>query len=70
MPIHIFNKIQGQIGFAVNVFIVIGTTLQYENWAMEITYSLYLFIIIPSVFYLTEIIYHLRNGKKKNYLLY
>jgi len=64
LPIHIFNKIQGQIGFAFNVFIVIGTSMQYEHWAMEITYSFYLFIMFPSVFYLTEIRYHLKNGKK------
>jgi len=58
LPIHIFQKINGKIGFAFNVFIVIGSYIQYEHWAMEITYSVYLFIIIPSVFYVTAINYY------------
>jgi hypothetical protein len=58
LPIHIFNRINGHIGFAFNVFIVIGSYMQYEHWAMEITYSFYLFIIFPSIFYLTGMKYY------------
>ena len=65
LPIHIFQKINGKIGYAFNVFIVIGSYIQYEHWAMEITYSFYLFIIIPSVFYVTAINYY-----KKRKLIY
>ena len=65
LPLHIFQKINGKIGFAFNVFIVIGSYIQYEHWAMEITYSFYLFIIIPSVFYVTSINYY-----KKNRIIY
>ena len=65
LPLHIFQKINGKIGFAFNVFIVIGSYIQYEHWAMEITYSFYLFIIIPSVFYVTAINYY-----KKKRIIY
>ena len=65
LPLHIFQKINGKIGFAFNVFIVIGSYIQYEHWAMEITYSFYLFIIIPSVFYVTSI-----NYSKKKRIIY
>ena len=63
-PIHVFNRINNKIGFAFNVFVVIGSSIQYENWAMEITYSFYLFVLIPSVFYLTGIRYYIRKGKR------
>ena len=63
-PIHIFNKINDKIGFAFNVFVVIGSSIQYENWAMEITYSFYLFVLIPSIFFLTGIRYYVKKGKR------
>ena len=55
LPLYFFDRIYGKISFAFNVFIVIGNTIKYENWAMEITYSFYLFIIIPGIFYLSSI---------------
>ena len=55
LPLYFFDRIYGKISFAFNVFIVIGSSIQYENWAMEITYSFYLFIIIPGIFYLSSI---------------
>ena len=55
LPLYFFDRIYGKISFAFNVFMVIGNTIQYENWAMEITYSFYLFIIIPGIFYLSSI---------------
>ena len=39
------------------MFIVIGNSIQYENWAMEITYSYYLFIIFPIIFFFSSISY-------------
>ena len=54
LPVHIFNNIYGKIAFAFNVFIVIGNYIQYEHWAMEITYIYYMTIIIPNVLYLTS----------------
>ena len=63
-PIHVFNRINDKIGFAFNVFVVIGSSIQYENWALEITYSFYLFVLIPSVFYLTGIRYYIKKGKR------
>ena len=56
-PIYFFDRIYGKLSFAFNVFIVIGNSIQYENWAMEITYSYYLFIIFPTIFYLSSISY-------------
>ena len=57
LPIYFFDKINGRISFAFNVFIVIGNSIQYENWAMEITYSYYLFIIFPIIFFFSSISY-------------
>ena len=57
LPLYFFDRIYGKISFAFNVFIVIGNSIQYENWAMEITYSYYLFIIFPNVFYLSSIFF-------------
>ena len=54
-PLYFFDKINDNISFVFNVFVVIGNSIQYENWAIEITYSYYLFIIIPGIFYLTSI---------------
>ena len=56
-PLYFFDRIYGKISFAFNVFIVIGNSIQYENWAMEITYSYYLCIIFPGIFYLSSILY-------------
>ena len=63
LPLHIFNRINGKFGFAFNVFVVIGSSVQYENWAMEITYSFYLFIIFPSVIYLSGKRYYFKKGE-------
>ena len=57
LPIYFFDRIYGKISFAFNVFVVIGNSIQYENWAMEITYSYYLFIIFPIIFYLSSLSY-------------
>ena len=57
LPLYFFDKIYGKISFAFNVFIVIGNSIQYENWAMEITYSYYLFIIFPIIFYSSSLSY-------------
>ena len=56
-PLYFFDRIYNKISFAFNVFIVIGNSIQYENWAMEITYSYYLSIIFPNIFYLSSISY-------------
>ena len=56
-PLYFFDRIYGKISLAFNVFIVIANSIQYENWAMEITYSYYLFIIFPIIFYLSSIQY-------------
>ena len=56
-PLYFFDRIYNKISFAFNVFIVIGNSIQYENWAMEITYSYYLSIILPIIFYLSSISY-------------
>ena len=57
LPTYFFDKINGRISFAFNVFIVIGYSILYENWAMEITYSYYLFIIFPIIFFFSSISY-------------
>ena len=56
-PIYFFDRINGKISFAFNVFIVIGDSIQYENWVLQITYSYYLFIIFPTIIYLTSVKY-------------
>ena len=70
LPIHFFNRINGKIGFAFNVFIVIGSSIKYEHWAMQMSYIYYLSIIIPNVFYLTCINDNLKNGKDFKIIFY
>ena len=66
LPVYFFDRIYGQISFAFNVFVVIGNSIQYENWSMEITYSFYLVIIFPIVFFSTIINY---QKKKLIYII-
>ena len=54
LPLHIFDRIDGKFGFQFNVFIVLGTYIQYEHWALDITYYYYLCIIFPNLFHLTS----------------
>ena len=42
LPIHFFNPINGKFGFSFNVFIVIGTYIQYESWALQMSYILFM----------------------------
>ena len=63
-PLHIFNSIDGKIGFQFNVFIVLGTHIQYEHWALDITYYYYLCIIFPNLFHLTS--FEQYSKKEKN----
>ena len=69
LPNHIFNKIYGKIGFSFNVFVVIGLSIKYEHWAMQISYIYYLSIIIPNVFYLTSLGNCLKK-EKNNKIIY
>ena len=62
LPIHIFNRLYGKIGFSFNVFIAIGKSIRYDHWAMEITYTYYTTIIIPNVLYLISL--------KTNHIIY
>ena len=70
LPIHFFNRINGKIGFAFNVFIVIGSSIKYEHWAMQMSYIYYLSIIIPNVFYLTCINDNAKDEKSFKIIYY
>ena len=70
LPIHFFNRINGKFGFSFNVFIVIGTYIQYESWALQMSYIYYLCIIFPNVFYLTGFEQYLKKDKKSKIIFF
>ena len=50
-PTNIFKPIYGIYGYSFLVFIVIGKRIQYDEWALQITFSYYISIIfIHAVF--------------------
>ena len=61
LPIHFFEKINGRIGFVVNVFTIIGYTIRYEHWCVQMIYMFYISVIFPNIIYLSGYSYHQRD---------
>ena len=51
-PTNIFKPIYGVYGYAFLCFIVIGKRIQYDEWALQITFAYYLSIIFIHVIFL------------------
>ena len=41
LPIHFFEKINGKIGFVINAFVIIGSSIRYEHWCLQLVYNKY-----------------------------
>ena len=48
-PIHIFKPIHGLHGWSFSCFTLIGTTVYYDEWALQMTMFFYLVVLAPSV---------------------
>jgi hypothetical protein len=57
-PNHLFKPIYGIYGYSFLCFIVIGTRIQFEEWALQMTYSYYLVIILINAVYLGGVKYY------------
>ena len=62
LPIHFFDNIEGKIGFVFNISIVIGSSIKYEHFSLQITYIYYLTIIFPYVIFLSGINYYRQHS--------
>ena len=51
LPIHFFEKINGKVGFVVNAFTIIGSSIRYEHWCIQMIYTFHISIILPSLSY-------------------
>ena len=67
-PNNIFKPINGVYGYSFFVFIVIGKRIQYDEWALQITFGYYLTIIFFHVIFLSGYKYY--NNYEYNRLLF
>ena len=58
LPIHFFERINRKIGFVINAFTIIGTTIRYEHWCIQMVYTFYISINLPFILYLSAFSYH------------
>ena len=58
LPNHLFKNIYGMKGFSFKVFIVTGLRLQFEDWALQITYVFYGGVALQNAFYLSGLKYY------------
>ena len=58
LPNHLFKNIYGMKGFSFNVFIVTGSRLQFEDWALQMTYVFYGGVALQNAFYLSALKYY------------
>ena len=61
LPIHFFENINGKMGFVVNAFTIIGSSIRYEHWCIEMVYIFHISIVLPFIFYFSSISYHKRS---------
>ena len=65
LPVHFFENINGKFGFVFNAFTVIGTSIRYEHWCIQMIYMFYVSTIFPYVIYISAYSYHKRSKKIK-----
>ena len=66
LPNNVFKPIYGVYGFSFLCFIFIGTRIQYDEWALQITFGYYLAVIMMNAIYLGGFKYYnkdYKNGK-------
>ena len=45
----------------MNVFTIIGYTIRYEHWCVQMIYMFYISVIFPNIIYLSGYSYHQRD---------
>ena len=68
LPNYLFKNIYGMKGFSFNVFIVTGKRLQFEDWALQMTYVFYGGVALQNAFYLSGLKYY--NKEKENKIIF
>ena len=58
LPNHLYKNIYGMKGFSFNVFIVTGSRIQFEDWALQMTYVFYGGVALQNAFYLSGLKYY------------
>ena len=53
LPNNFFKNIYGIKGFSFNAFIVIGNRIQFDEWALIISFLFYILILLQDVLYLS-----------------
>ena len=61
LPIHFFENINGKFGFVVNAFTIVGFSIQYEHWCIQMIYIFHISVILPFIFYLSSFSYNRRS---------
>ena len=69
LPIHFFEKINGKIGFVINAFVIIGSSIRYEHWCLQLVYLFYISVLFPNIIYLSGYSYY-KYSKKIKYINY
>ena len=69
LPIHFFEKINGKIGFVINAFVIIGSSIRYEHWCIQLVYLFYISVLFPNIIYLSGNSYY-KYSKKIKYINY
>ena len=67
LPIHFFENINGKFGFVTNAFVIIGSSIKYEHWCIQMIYTFYVSVILPYILYLSSFYYH-RQSKMIKYI--
>jgi len=61
LPIHFFENINGKIGFVIGAFTIIGSSIRYEHWCIQMVYIFHISLILPLIFYLSSFDYYKRS---------
>ena len=69
LPIHFFENINGKIGFVINAFVIIGSSIRYEHWCIQLVYLFYISVLFPNIIYLSGYSYY-KYSKKIKYINY
>ena len=62
LPIHFFERINGKFGFVTNAFTIIGNSIRYEHWCIQMIYTFHISVVLPNIFYLSAFSYHRRSN--------
>ena len=61
LPNHFFKPIYGLNGFSFNIFIVIGKRIQFEDWALLMTFSYLGSTILTNVIFLSGLYFYKKS---------